>query len=58
LIEGWLDITHPGVKFDRPGYDPTGNEQDYQDMRKRIARVQELFKLDRELAKLMERAGF
>lgn len=59
LIEGWLDITHPAVGFDNPSYDNrTGNEQDYQNMRKRIARVQELFKLDRELAKLMEQAGF
>lgn len=58
LIEGWLDITHPQVGFANPSYDPfTGSEQDYQNMRKRIARVEELFKQERQIANAMEVLG-
>lgn len=48
----------PRVPFAHLAYtdrgDEAGTEQDYQNMRKRIARVQELFEVDRRRAQEME----
>jgi hypothetical protein len=54
FIEGWLDITHPEVKFPKEAFDNSGSKEDFLNMRIRVTRVLQAFARDSETAKAMQ----